>query len=217
MAASIAPPTATTLADLWRQIGSVPLDRIPVPPPVGLATEADVLAVRDRERRLYELVDGVLVEKPMGYYESILAGTLIQLLRNYLDEHPMGTVLGEAGLLQLAPGLVRIPDVSFVSWDRLPGRKLPKSPILDVGLDLAVEILSAGNTEAEMTRKVGEYFAAGARLVWLVDPDTRTARVFLDPENATQVKEDEELDGGSVLPGFRVSLREWIERAGLRE
>jgi Uma2 family endonuclease len=205
-----------TLADLVAGIGSVPLERIPFPPAPGMATEADVFQRPGGEKRLYELVDGMLVEKPRGYYESLVAAILIQALRNFLDENDLGIALGADGALRLAPGLVRIPDVSFVSWDRFPGRMLPAEPIPDLAPDLAVEVLSAGNTEAEMARKVREYFAAGCRLAWLVDPKTRTARVFTGPDTFTVVAEDGELDGGEVLPGFRVSLREWFERAGSR-
>src|SRR5207253_2520315 len=104
-----------------------------------------------------------------------------------------------------------------VSWDRFPGRKLPRERIPDLAPDLAVEILSEGNTEPEMKRKVQEYFAAGTRLVWLVDPETRSARVFMAPEVCTEVPETGDLDGGAVLPGFRVSLKEWFDSAGTRE
>ena len=74
-------------------------------------------------------------------------------------------------MVWLFRGLVRIPDVAFTSWERLPGRRVPPEPIPELAPDLAVEVLSQSNTEAEMTRKRGEYFAAGVRLVWLVDPD----------------------------------------------
>src|SRR4051794_2725416 len=105
-ATTLAPPTHKTLADLLEQIGSVPLSRIPLVPAPGTARDTDVLLGRERDRRLYELVDGVLVEKPMGYYESWLATILIKLLGNFLDEHDLGIALGEAGTLRLAPGLV---------------------------------------------------------------------------------------------------------------
>lgn len=213
----VAPPTYKTLADLVEQIGSVPLSRIPLVPAPGTARDADVLLAWERDKRLYELVDGVLVEKPMGYYESWLATILIKLLGNFLDEHDLGIALGEAGTLRLAPGLVRIPDVSFISWERFPRRRLPKNPMPDLAPDLAVEILSAGNTEPEMARKLREYFASGTRLVWMVDPETRTARVFTSPTSFSVVPEDGELEGGDVLPGFRVSLHGWFERAGSRE
>lgn len=118
--------------------------------------------------------------------------------------------------MRLAPGLVRIPDVAFFSWDRLPGRELPAEPIPDLAPDLAVEVLSQSNTEAEMKRKLREYFKAGVRLVWLVDPPTRTARVYTSPGRSRLVREDKALDGGAVLPGFSLKLRDWFARAGRR-
>jgi Uma2 family endonuclease len=194
----------------------VPPARIRLHPAPGTATELDVLARPDGEKRLCELVDGVLVEKPVGYYESLLAVLLIVYLHRHVDAHDLGIVLGADAPLRLAPGQVRLPDVSFVSWDRFPGRRLPRQPIPDLAPDLAVEVLSPGNTEAEMARKLRDYFAAGCRLVWYVYPDDRTVRVHTDPGTVRTLRGDDVLDGGDVLPGFRLSLREWFERAGPR-
>ena len=108
--------------------------------------------------------------------------------------------------MRLAAGLVRIPDVAFIAWERLPNRCIPSEPIPDVAPNLAVEVLSAGNTTGEMARKRQEYFRAGVELLWQVDPQSRTVEVFTSPENATLLHAEATLDGGSVLPGFRVSL-----------
>jgi Uma2 family endonuclease len=123
MSATIADPS--TIAELLEQLGNIPPARIRLRPPPGLATEADVLALHDHEDRLYELVDGILVEKAMGFRESFLAMALAKFVGNFLDQNPLGIVAGEAGMLRLAPGLVRIPDVSFISWGRLPGEDRP--------------------------------------------------------------------------------------------
>src|SRR5688572_8677213 len=141
MATILAPPATRTLADLIHDIGDVPLERIPASPAPGTATEADVLAALEAaDKRLYELVDGVLVEKAMGYYESMLAGILVQLLWHYLDQEDLGIVLPADGALRLMPGLIRIPDVSFIAWERFPDRRLPRDPIPDLAPDLAVEV-----------------------------------------------------------------------------
>jgi Uma2 family endonuclease len=209
------PPAMETVADLLDRLG-VPPDRIRLHPAPGTATEADVLAAIEGEKRLCELVDGVLVEKPMGFYESVLAGILIGFLRAFLEQHDLGILSVPDGTVRLVPGLVRIPDVAFFSWDRFPNRELPAEAIPDLAPDLAVEVLSEGNTEAEMERKLREYFGAGVRLVWYLDPRTRTAQVFTSPNNAHLVLEDDALDGGAVLPGFRPTLRELFDRAGTR-
>src|SRR5581483_9980280 len=98
--------------------------------------------IRARERRIYELVDGVLVEKVMGFPESALACDLIKLLGIFLDASPLGFLAGMDGAVRLMPGLVRIPDISFVSWDQLPTRQRPTDPIPDSAPALAVETLS---------------------------------------------------------------------------
>jgi Uma2 family endonuclease len=89
-------------------------------PRPGYATENDVIALHDRENRLFELVDGVLVEKAMGFYEARLAAFLIEILGSFARRRDLGVVVGPDGMMRLAPGLVRMPDVSFISWPRLP-------------------------------------------------------------------------------------------------
>ncbi len=210
----VEPSMVPTLAEVVERLGGIPLERIPAVPAPGTATEADVLARPRGEKRLYELVDGVLVEKPMGYYESRLAAILIWFLEGFLGEHDLGIVVGESGTIRLAAGLVRIPDVAFFAWRHFPNRELPGDPIPDLAPDLAVEVLSEGNTPAEMERKLGEYFAAGVRLVWYLDPRNRTARVYTSPDSVSLVTEAGSLDGGEVLPGFILPLRDWFARAG---
>src|SRR4051794_35381898 len=108
-----------TMADLLKQLGNIPPKRVWLNPPPGQATERDLLRIQDRTNRHCELVDGVLVEKPVAYLESSLACDLIWLLRSFLDQHDLGILAGEGGPMRLMPGLVRLPDVSFVSWERL--------------------------------------------------------------------------------------------------
>jgi len=207
-------PSIATLKDLVARLGGIPLERIRFHPLPGTATEADVLARPDGVKRLCELVDGVLVEKPMGYYESRMAIVLAHLLEAFLEEHPLGIVLGADATLRLFPGVVRLPDVCFISWARFPDRRLPLEPVPDLVPDLAVEILSEGNTRAEMERKRREYFAAGTRLVWEVDPPARTVTVYTAPERAATLTEAQAVDGGDVLPGFSLAIHDWFERAG---
>ena len=202
-----------TVADLLARLGDVPPDRVRLRPAPGTATERDILEIEAHEDRLCELVDGVLVEKAMGFFESRLAFILGQILGNFLDEHDLGIAVGEAGMMRLAPGLIRIPDVAFISWDRLPGRKVPRQPIPELAPDLAVEVLSESNTAKEMARKLREYFRAGVRLVWYVDPVDRTVRVYTSVRRSTLLGEADTLDGGDVLPGFALPVRDWFARA----
>ena len=201
-----------TIADLLERLG-VPPDRVLLRPAPGTATVDDVVAIHDRENRLCELVDGVLVEKVMGYYESNLGCVLIQILRNFLDRHRLGVVAGMDGMIRLAPGLVRIPDVSFVSRDQFPDGRVGREPVPFLSPTLAVEVLSASNTPSEMDQKLRDYFAAGSKLVWHLDPADRSVRIYTSPEHFTRLDESGTLDGGEVLPGFRLPIREWFERA----
>ncbi len=197
----------TSLADLLDDLGGIAPDRVLFRPAPGRATERDLLRINERKQALCELVDGVLVEKPMGARESLLALVISQFIRNYLMKHELGTVLGADGMLRLRPNLVRAPDVSFISWDRIAGDEFPDDPIPELAPDLAVEVLSEGNTQKEMETKVREYFAHGVRLVWIVDPQDRAVDVYTSPNDRRRLRNGQTLDGGDVLPRFRLPLR----------
>ncbi len=210
---TLAPVTVETVADLLDSLGNIPPERIRMRPPPGTATEDDVLAVHASEKRLCELVEGVLVEKPRGYDESRLAAELIYALVDFLRRHNLGTAAGADGMMRLLKGLVRIPDVSFVSWEHLPKSYGAIPPIAP---DLAVEVLSESNTPKEMERKLREYFEAGTQLVWYVDPKSRTVAVYTSPDQLIVLDESQTLDGGNVLPGLEIPLRELFEHASRR-
>ena len=201
-----------TVADLLERFGPMPAKRIRTNPPPGTATEQDVMDIESQESRLCELVDGVLVEKTVGYYESHLAMRLGHFLTGFVEQNHLGVVAGEAGTLRLAPGLVRIPDVSFTSWDQLPGRRIPREPIADLAPDLAVEVISPSNTAPEMERKLQDYLAAGTRLVWYVLPVPQEVHVYTG-ERHDVLTIDQELSGGDVLPGFALPLRRLFEES----
>ncbi len=206
-------PEQWTAADMQEHLGGISLTRIRMVPPPGTATEEDVVAIHARTGRLCELVDGTLVEKVMGYWESRLAIVLGYFLEKYLETQPLGSVAGADGMLRLFPGMVRIPDLSFVLWERFPDRKLPSQPIPPIAPDLAVEVISEGNTDQEMERKLQEYFRSGTRLVWYIEPRSRIARIFTAPEQQTTIDEDGFLSGGDILPGFELRLGDLFVRA----
>jgi Uma2 family endonuclease len=202
----LAPPAIQNLADLFARLGNVPPHRIRFRPSPGTATLQDVIDVERREGRLCELVEGVLVEKAMGFTESRLAIYVATLLNTFVLPRNAGIVTGSDGTVELFPDLVRIPDVAFTSWDRLPGRRGPAAPIPRVVPNLAVEVLSTSNTPGEMAVKRHDYFTAGVQLVWEIDPRTRTATVYTSPTDATPLGAADNLTGGTVLPGFVLPL-----------
>jgi Uma2 family endonuclease len=207
------PPDAT-IADLLKRLGNVPANRVRLHPMPGTATEKDVIRALDQENRPCELVEGTLVEKPMGYEESAIAATIIIVMGSFVRRRKLGVVTGPDGTIKLFPGLVRIPDVAFASWDCFPGRKRPRTPIPRLAPDLVVEVLSKSNTKAEMAKKLGEYFGAGVRLVWLVDPRKQTVRVYTAVDQSVLIQAGQSLDGGDVLPGFVLPLNELFVEDG---
>jgi Uma2 family endonuclease len=201
------------MGELLEHLGGISPHRIRLNPPPGQATEKDLLAILDRTNRIFELVDGVLVEKVMGYPEGTLALDIVRLLGPYLDQHDLGDLAGADATMRIMPRLVRIPDVSFIRWEKYPGRQRPTVPIPHLVPDLAIEVLSEGNTPGEMERKLREYFLAGVEAVWMVDPRQRTVKVHTPTnQDGTLLTEAETLDGGSVLPGLNLPVRRIFAR-----
>jgi Uma2 family endonuclease len=215
MTRTVSPPVTSfrTVADLLEHLGGISAGRVRFQPVPGTATERDVIEIHDRENRLCELVDGVLVEKVMGFEESRFAVLLAVYLGNFLHKHDLGALVGADGMMKIFPGLVRIPDAAFISWKRYPKRKRRRGEIPAVVPDLVVEVLSKANTPKEMARKLAEYFHAGVRLVWYVDPKKRTVRVYTAVDRSVLLRDHQTLDGGDVLPGFELSLGEWFAEA----
>jgi Uma2 family endonuclease len=207
-------PTTWSMKDVLRHLGGISAERVRVDPPPGRATVADVIRIQDRENRNFELIDGILVEKTVGAKESYLALRLGRFLGIFAEERGLGFVLGADGTLKILPGMVRIPDVCFISWTKLPRRQVPDEPVPDLVPDLAAEVLSKGNTRGEMARKLRDYFLAGVRLVWFIKPRDRTATVYTAPDRPTKLTESQSLDGGDVLPGFSLPLRQLFAEIG---
>lgn len=196
-----------TLAELHERLGGVPLDRILADPAPGSATEADVIRLLNGPHKLCcELVDGTLVEKAMGTEEAVLASFIGHTFWTYLKGNDLGLVAGGDGAFRLMPGNVRYPDVSFVPWDCVPDAGGPEDALWAVTPALAVEVLSKANTAAEIDRKLAELFQTGCRLAWVIDPRVKTAKVYTSATRFKSVDESGTLDGGKVLPGFKLPL-----------
>jgi Uma2 family endonuclease len=201
-----------TLADKLRQLGNVSPKRILWKPRPGTATEKDVLKYLDAaDKRLVELVDGVLVEKTLGTNEGHIGIVLGQFFLNFLDEHDLGSVYGTDSPFRILPNQVRLPDVCFASWKTLGG-EMPGDSIAGVVPELVVEVLSKSNTKGEMNRKRRDYFLAGVREVWIIDPKTQTAEVYTSPHDKRSIGIDGALTGGDLLPGFSLPLKKLFAR-----
>lgn len=178
---------------------------------VDRLTVEDLPGLPDDDYR-YELVAGNLVrEPPPGGQHGGIAGNLVGHLFGFLHRRRLGRVFGEAGyVLASDPDTVRAPDLSFVSTESL--ERLPQRGPYRVGApDLAVEVLSPSNTRWEIEVKVEEYLAAGARAVWVVDPQRQTVVVHLSGREPQTLGPSDTLDGGEYLPGFRLPVAEIFE------
>ena len=195
-----------TAVDLVRQLGPMPLHRVVSDPAPGSATVDDVVRMETDHDRLCELIDGTLVEKTMGAFESFIALQLASLLNEFIRDKSLGIALGADGMLRLFPDQVRIPDACFISLERLKGSGFPNEPVPEIVPDLAVEIISRGNTQEEMDRKLREYFEAGVKLVWYVYPKTQTVNVYTSHVNRITLTDSDSLEGGDILPGLRIPI-----------
>jgi Uma2 family endonuclease len=160
----------------------------------------------------YELLRGRLLrEPPAGAEHSWLGVTLAARLRDFVHAGELGFVFGaDCGFrITTDPDTVRAPDVAFVIGDRLPGG--PPRGYVPFAPDLAVEIVSPTDRMSDVTRKVADYIDAGTRLVWIIDPVTRTAAVHRSRSDVKMLRDSDTLDGGDVLPGFRLPLAELLD------
>ncbi len=156
-----------------------------------------------------EYIDGEVVQKPMPTRaHSVIQRLLSFVLTLYLRAHPIGEAGSEARCVFEVSGRRRsyVPDYIFVTAERArtwglnePFRGAP---------DLAVEILSPDDRMTAVMPKLRFSLTHGVRLVWLIDPDRRTVIVMTSPDVARILTEDDALDGGDVLPGFTVPVRD---------
>jgi Uma2 family endonuclease len=160
----------------------------------------------------FELVDGRLVEVPMGAESSFVAGELHYRLRSYLGTQPIGKALpGDIGFrcFPHRPRLLRKPDASFIAAGRLPGNLLPKGDIR-IAPDLAVEVVSPNDLAEAVQEKIDDYLAAGVRLIWIIYPTQRTATVY-SATACAYIPRGGELSGGDVIPGFQCRLEDILQ------
>jgi Uma2 family endonuclease len=175
----------------------------------GLLTADEYFARVQRTHEFSELVRGeVRPMSPAGIRHNIIARNLVVALTLYLREHPIGQALTDnAGFRLPIPDAeddtVRSPDVAFVSFERM--RDAPVGFAL-VAPDLAVEVLSPGDTARDLGERMDDYFAAGTRAVWVIDPDRHTVAQHSTTAPTRRLREHDTLDGADVVPGFTLPV-----------
>jgi Uma2 family endonuclease len=169
-------------------------------------TAEELLALNIQDKRT-ELVRGrLVVREPAGFARGVVASRINERVATFVRTHSLGLVVAaETGFtLERRPDTVRAPDVGFVDRDRVPD-PLPRG-YAEFAPDLAVEVLSPHDRPGEVLAKIADWLRAGTRLVWIVDPVRRTARVYRADGSETFVADSALLDGEDVLPGFVLPL-----------
>lgn len=166
-------------------------------------------AIIDDEESLYEIVNHERRELArMGAFENLLASILSQYMGMVALRDRCGVVVTETlFLLDAAADLQRRPDIAFVSYDRWQERTVPRVNAWNVVPDLAVEVVSQTNGAEEIDGKITDYFATGVRLVWVLYPESGRIYVYESPTRVHGLEKTDELDGGNVLPNFRLSIQ----------
>jgi Uma2 family endonuclease len=191
-------------------IASAPrsVESAPVVTDNGTFAPAAAVPMTIPDDMLYEVVDGKLVEKIVGASEIEIATLLVGFLAPFVRSHRLGRVLGEMIFrIDQAKDLQRRPDVSFVSHARWPShRRVPKVAVWDMVPDMAIEIVTPSNTADQVQEKIHDYFAAGVRRVWVVYPRQQEVYDYASPAKIQVLQLGQDLDGGELIPGFRLPL-----------
>jgi Uma2 family endonuclease len=174
-------------------------------------TPEDLLRMQDGDR--YELVDGALVECNMSIWSSYVAGVIFQLLYPFCQQNRLGWVFPEGTSYQCFPTLperTRRPDGSFIRLDRLSLAQATAEGHCAIPPDLAVEVLSPNDTAYDVDEKVQEFLGAGVRQVWVVNPEQRTVEVHRANATGTILRENDEITGEDVIPGFHCRVGDFF-------
>ena len=166
---------------------------------------ADELFMMKTDGFRHELVKGELrTMSPAGSEHGAIIMNLAAPLAQHVKAHKLGVVFGAETGFKLAqkPDTVLAPDIAFVRRERIPQTGIPKA-FWSGAPDLAVEVLSPGDTVKEVNEKVGEWLSAGATAVWVVNPKRKSVTVYRSLKDSTTLLEDDELEGQDVVPDFR--------------
>jgi Uma2 family endonuclease len=175
----------------------------------SLAT-ADELCVMPDDAFRYDLVRGELRRlPPAGSEHGAVAVNIAVVIAQFVKPHGRGVVFGAETGFKIAsdPDTVRAPDLAFVRRERIPEQGIPRG-FWPGAPDLAVEVVSPGDTYTEVEEKVHDWLNAGTRMVLVLNPRTRTVTIYISHTDVVRLTESDTLDGGDVLPGFTCRVAE---------
>lgn len=159
------------------------------------------------EDKRYELDEGELVEmtRPAYLHNRVLIRLTARMF-NFLESHPIGEALLSENLYALSPNTRLAPDLAVILGDRR--RALAGSKVIPLVPDIAVEVLSPSEKPSRIHRKLGQYFGAGVKEVWLIDPEDRSVEVWTGPTLPEHSLMGEEAIASALLPGFQLTLND---------
>lgn len=166
-------------------------------------TPEDVERASKRDGKRYELIDGELKEKQVGFVSLFIATRIAEFLNSRF--YPAAGIAAVEVMVYCfgRTDHGRKPDVTFVKLDRLPNRAIPRGD-LHLAPDLVVEVLSPGNSGLEVEEKLDEYLDAGVPMVWIVNPDRRTIRIYRGDGTTRLFRANEIIENEPTLSGFRM-------------
>ncbi|MHB8626144.1 MAG: Uma2 family endonuclease [Aggregatilineales bacterium] len=191
-----------------------PTVKMAKPPEKSTHTLAEYREWCDRPEnadRLFELIDGEIIEKVASYTPSRIGMRIGHLISSYLDTNPIGDVTGADGTYEMSETNAFMPDVAFISRTRMPD---DPERAAQIPPDLAVEVKSPTDTYRALRKKAELYLASGTRIVWLVFPETETVELYMGNADVQVMDVTKTLEGGEVLPGFILPVREIFKRWG---
>jgi Uma2 family endonuclease len=162
----------------------------------------------------YEIVNGELVDMGnSGALHGYVCSLLLAALMNYILPKKLGVILDSSTAFKMKNGNKRSPDISFFAKERLQGMEELPSGFLEGAPDLAVEVLSPGNTVEEIDEKIAEYFENGSRLVWVISPNQHYVLVYRSAQEPDRLlKSIDFLDGEDVIPGFTLAVADLFQK-----
>jgi Uma2 family endonuclease len=175
-------------------------------------TPEDLLTMPDGDR--FELVDGQLVERSVSLWSSYVAGRVNFLITAYARPNHLGWPLPEGATYQCfptEPNKVRKADFSFILLKRMTPAAAMEKGHIRIAPDLAVEAVSPNDLYYEVDTKVQEWLGAGVRLLWIINPDARTVRIYRADGSDASKRAEDEISGEDVVPGFCCRVREFFE------
>ena len=176
-------------------------------------TDEEFMAL-PKDGHRYEIVNGELVDMGnSGALHGYICSLLVAALASDVLPKKLGVILDSSTAFKMKNGDRRSPDISFFAKERLQGMTELPTGFLDGAPDLAIEVLSPGNTVEEIHDKLVEYFENGTRLAWIVHPTEHYVLVYRSAQEPDRLlKSVDSLDGEEVIPGFTFPVADLFQK-----